>query len=140
MPTESRSRASLSPKGLIRAEAHSARTLYYVGSRSQHVIHKIDLVAERDYGLAVSLAEVAYPRGFAVLGDGRFVVGSGTHPVHGGGRRALLLYDRDGGAQNDDFIVDALLDPLDVAVRHDDLYVTSEFPFGASDAKASLRR
>jgi hypothetical protein len=25
-------------------------------------------------------------------------------------------------------------------VRHDDLYVTSEFPLGAPDAKASLRR
>jgi hypothetical protein len=58
----------------------------------------------------------------------------------GGGRRGLFLYDRNGRVESDAFVNDPLLDPLDLALRDDYLYVTSEFPFGADDAVVSLRR
>lgn len=114
--------------------------MYYVGSRSQRSIHRVDLATRRYCGQALSLEGILFPRGCAILGDGRFVVASGTHPTRGGGRRALLLYDNEGVLEDDAFVSDLLLDPLDVALRGDDLYVTSEFPFGASDAAVTLRR
>lgn len=113
--------------------------MYYVGSRSQRSIHKIDLATHSYCGLALSLEGILFPRGCAILDDGRFVVAGGTHPVHGGGRRALLLYNSEGVVEDDAFVDDPLLDPLDVALRGGDLYVTSEFPFGASDAATTLR-
>lgn len=112
---------------------------YYVGSRSQCSIHKIDLSERRYCGEAFYLEGVSFPRGFAVLDDGRLIVASGTHPVHGGGRRALLLYGADGRIENDAFVVDDRLDPLDLALHGGYLYVTSEFPFGKDGAEVSLR-
>ncbi len=70
--------------------------MYYVGSRSQRSIEQVDLAARRYCGRAVTLDGISFPRGFAVLDDGGFVVASGTHPVLGGGRRGLCLYDRNG--------------------------------------------
>src|SRR5579863_1058038 len=110
--------------------------MYYVDSRSQSSLHKVDLATRRYCGQALSLEGILFPRGCAILGDGRFVVASGTHPARGGGRRALLLYNREGALEDDSFVVDPQLDPLDVVLRDDDLYVTSEFPFGATDAAA----
>jgi hypothetical protein len=52
----------------------------------------------------------------------------------------LLLSSREGTLDDDAFVDDPLLDPLDVALRGSDIYVTSEFPFGASDAATTLRR
>ncbi|HTU71398.1 MAG TPA: hypothetical protein VMF11_13895 [Candidatus Baltobacteraceae bacterium] len=113
---------------------------YYVGSRAQRSIERVDLTARRYAGRALALEGIAFPRGFAVLEDGGFVVASGTHPVRGGGRRALFRYDRDGKIESDAFVDDRLLDPLDLAVRDGSIYVTSEAPFGAEDAVVSLRR
>jgi hypothetical protein len=114
--------------------------MYYVGSRSQRSIEQIDLAARRYCGRAITLEEILFPRGFAVLDDGGLVVASGTHPLLGGGRRALFLYDRNGRVENDAFVDDPLLDPLDLALHDGYLYVTSEFPFGHDDAVVSLRR
>jgi hypothetical protein len=114
--------------------------MYYVGSRSQRSIEQVDLSARRYCGPAVALDGISFPRGFAVRDDGGFVVASGTHPVRGGGRRGLFLYNRNGSIESNSFVDDPLLDPLDLALHGGYLYVTSEFPFGADDAVVSLRR
>jgi hypothetical protein len=114
--------------------------LYYIGSRSQRSIEQVDLAARRYCRRAVTLDGISFPRGFAVLDDGGFVVASGTHPVLGGGRRSLFLYNRNGSLESDAFVDDPLLDPLDLALHDGYLYVTSEFPFGADNAVVSLRR
>ena len=113
---------------------------YYVGSRSQRSIERVDLTARRYRGPAVALTGISFPRGFAILDDGRFVVASGTHPVLGRGQRGLFLYDRSRKIENDAFVDDPLLDPLDLALCNGYLYVTSEFPFGSNHAAVSLRR
>ncbi len=113
---------------------------YYVGSRSQHSIERVDLKARRYCGRALALDDVDFLRGFAVLSDGGFIVASGTHPVSGDGRRALFRYDAAGNIDRDVFVQDPLLDPLDLAVRNGYVYVTSEFPFGEDYAFVSLRR
>ncbi|MGA7357081.1 MAG: hypothetical protein WA431_06740 [Candidatus Cybelea sp.] len=128
--------AGLDPGG----GAFASDGTYYVGSRSQRSIERVDLTARRYRGPAIALAGISFPRGFAVLDDGRFVVASGTHPVLGGGQRGLFLYDRRGRIENDAFVDDPLLDPLDLALCDGYLYVTSEFPFGSNHAAVSLRR
>ena len=112
---------------------------YYIGSRSHRTIEKVDLTARRYCGRALMLDGILFPRGFAVV-DGGFIVASGTHPVLGGGRRALFRYDRNGKIENDAFVDDPLLDPLDLAVHDGYIYVTSEYPFGDPHAAVSLRR
>jgi hypothetical protein len=114
--------------------------VYYVGSRSQRSIERVDLRARRYLGQALALDGIAFPRGFAPLSDGGFIVASGTHPVSGVGRRALFRYDADGKVNQDVFVDDPLLDPLDLLLRDGHVYVASEFPFGKDDAVVSLRR
>jgi hypothetical protein len=113
---------------------------YYVGSRSQRSIERVDLAKRHDGGRALALDGILFPRGFAVLDDGSFVVASGTHPVLGGGHRALFRYGSNGKLESDPLVEDPLLDPLDLALRSGHLYVTSEFPFGVDGAVVSLRR
>jgi hypothetical protein len=113
---------------------------YYVGSRSQRSIYQVDLGTRRYLGRALALDGIAFPRGFAPLSDGGFIVASGTHPVTGEGRRALFCYDANGKLDQDVFVDDPILDPLDLALHNGYVYVTSEFPFGKDDAIVSLRR
>jgi hypothetical protein len=113
---------------------------YYVGSRSQRAIYEVDLAARRYVGRALALDGIAFPRGFAPLSNGGFIVASGTHPVSGEGRRALFYYDADGKLDRDVFVDDPFLDPLDLALHNGYVYVTSEFPFGQDGATVSLRR
>src|SRR5580704_3551755 len=40
---------------------------YYVGSRSQRSIERVDLTARRYRGPAVALTGISFPRGFAIL-------------------------------------------------------------------------
>jgi hypothetical protein len=128
--------AGLDPGG----GAFGAGDMYYVGSRSQRSIERVDLAARRYCGRALALDDIAFPRGFAVPSDGAFIVASGTHPVSGDGRRALLRYDANGKVDQDVFVDDPQLDPLDLALRNGYVYVTSEFAFGKDDAIVSLRR
>ncbi|MGB6984397.1 MAG: hypothetical protein WBD74_00330 [Candidatus Aquilonibacter sp.] len=127
--------AGLDPGG----GAFGAGDTYYVGSRSQRALYQVDLGARQYVGQALALDGIAFPRGFAPLHDGGFIVASGTHPVHGGGRRALFRYDVNGTLERDVFVDDPLLDPLDLALHNGYVYVTSEFPFGKDDAVVSLR-
>jgi hypothetical protein len=113
---------------------------YYVGSRSQRSIYQVDLRARRYDGQALALEGIAFPRGFAPLSDGGFIVASGTHPVTGEGRRALFRYDAAGKLDKDIFVDDPQLDPLDLVLHDGYVYVTSEFPFGKDNAIVSLRR
>jgi hypothetical protein len=128
--------AGLDPGG----GAFGSENTYYVGSRSQRSIERVDLAAQRYTGRALALDGIAFPRGFAVLAGGGFIVASGTHPTRGGGRRALFHYDSNGRLDNDAFVDDPSLDPLDLALHNGYVYVTSEFPFGEEGAVVSLRR
>jgi hypothetical protein len=128
--------AGLDPGG----GAFGAGDRYYLGSRSQRSIYQVDLGARRYDGQALALEGIAFPRGFAPLSDGRFIVASGTHPVTGEGRRAVFRYDASGKRDKDIFIDDPVLDPLDLVVHDGYVYVTSEFPFGKDNAVVSLRR
>lgn len=128
--------AGLDPGG----GAFGAADRYYLGSRSQRAIYQVDLHARRYDGQALALEGIAFPRGFAPLSDGGFIVASGTHPVTGEGRRAVFRYDAAGKVDRDIFVDDPALDPLDLAVHNGYVYVMSEFPFGKDDAVVSLRR
>jgi hypothetical protein len=128
--------AGLDPGG----GAFGANGMYYVGSRAQRSIERVDLAGRQYRGRALTLDGIAFPRGFAVLSDGSFIVASGTDPTRGDGQRGLFRYDRGGTLDPDIFVDDPLLDPLDLGLRNNQVYVTSEYPFGKGDAVASLRR
>jgi hypothetical protein len=66
------------------AGAFAPDGMYYVGSRAQRSLERIDLTERRYRGRAVTVDDIAFPRGVAALDDGAFIVASGTHPVHGG--------------------------------------------------------
>ena len=112
---------------------------YYIGSRARRTLEMIDLNEGLYCGRAVNLRAILFPRGFAVLDDGSFIVASGTDPKTGGGRRALFRYSSDAMSDPSIFVEDPLLDPLDLAVCDDRVYVTSEYPFGSDKASVSLR-
>jgi hypothetical protein len=128
--------AGLEPGG----GAFGSGDTYFVNSRSERSIHEVDLGSRRHIGCALALNGIAFPRGFAPLDDGGFIVASGTHPGSGDGKRAVFRYDANGKINRDPFVDDPLLDPLDLALRNGYVYVASEFPFGKDGATASLRR
>ena len=112
---------------------------YYVGSRARRSLELIDLTGGLYCGRAVNLRAILFPRGCAVLNDGTFIVASGTDPRTGGGRRALFRYSSDALSDPRVFVEDPFLDPLDLAICDDRVYVTSEYPFGSDTASVSLR-
>ena len=119
--------------------AFDADGMYYIGSRARRSLEQIDLMKREHCGRALDLREILFPRGFAVLEDGSFIVASGTDPKRGGGRRALFHYGSGAVSDPEVFVEDPRLDPLDIALRDDRVYVTGEYPFGSEQAVASLR-
>ncbi len=122
------------PQDSIRAVGPLGQAIcIYVGSRSQRSIERVDLGTQRYLGRALALYGIAFPRGFAPLSDGGFIVASGTNPMSGEGRRALFCYDANGKLNPNVFVDDPLLDPLDLALHNGCVYVTSEFPGSCSN-------
>ena len=112
---------------------------YYVGSRSKRTVivfrSQLDAAGE----LFLPAAIVPFPRGFAFGRDGRFFLASGIGP-NGVGDNAIVAFDAGERTAPVQLVSDPGLSPLDLTIApNGNVVVSSEHPFGASDAVTSVR-
>jgi DNA-binding beta-propeller fold protein YncE len=82
---------------------------------------------------------VPFPRGFAFGSDGALFCASGTGPA-GEGDNTILVFLRDQSASPSLLVSDPELSPLDLAFApNGNLVVSSEWPFGMTDAVSTVR-
>lgn len=82
---------------------------------------------------------VPFPRGFAFGDSGQLYLSSGIGPA-GEGDNTITLFNRDGRLLNPQLVTDPELSPLDLTIApNGNLVVSSEWPFGSPDAKATVR-
>jgi DNA-binding beta-propeller fold protein YncE len=112
---------------------------YYVGLRSARTVmaFSIALDATGEHFLPAEI--VPFPRGFAFGHDGRLFLASGIGP-NGEGDDAIIAFDPSERTHPSRLVSDPDLSPLDLAIAPDgNIVVSSEHPFGASDAVTTVR-
>jgi hypothetical protein len=112
---------------------------YYVGLRSARTImaFSVELEAAAEYILPAGI--VPFPRGFAFGSDGRLFLASGIGP-NGEGDDAIVMFPANGSTNATRLVTDPELSPLDLAIGpNSNILVSSEHPFGTSDAVATIR-
>ncbi|WP_028220827.1 NHL repeat-containing protein [Paraburkholderia oxyphila] len=112
---------------------------YLVGSRSARTIAAFshDLSGAPRNILPENV--VPFPRGFASAEDGTIYLASGIGP-HGEGENTIAVFDASGTPLVKRFITDEALSPLDLTIApNGNVLVSSEFPFRAPDAVATIR-
>jgi DNA-binding beta-propeller fold protein YncE len=112
---------------------------YYVGLRSKRTImaFSIGLNATGEYVLPPGI--VPFPRGFAFGEDGRLFLASGRGP-NGEGDDTIVVFALKGPIRASQLVMDPELSPLDLAIApNGNVVVSSEYPFGASDAITTIR-
>jgi hypothetical protein len=82
---------------------------------------------------------VPFPRGFAFSGDGALFLSSGIGP-DGEGDNTIVVFARGQDRNPRQLVSDPELSPLDLAVApNGNIVVSSEHPFGLTDAVTSVR-
>jgi DNA-binding beta-propeller fold protein YncE len=112
---------------------------YYVGLRSTRTVTAFPrtLEAPGEHFLAPGI--VPFPRGFSFGRDGRLFLGSGIGPM-GEGDNAIVAFAPNNNMQPSRLVSDPELSPLDLAIAPTgNIVVSSEYPFGASDAVTTVR-
>jgi hypothetical protein len=112
---------------------------YYVGLRGARTItaFPVELDAPGEYVLPPGI--VPFPRGFAFGSDGRLFLASGIGP-NGEGDNAIVVFPSDRSSNATPLVTDPELSPLDLAMApNGNIVVSSEHPFGRSDAVATIR-
>ena len=112
---------------------------YYVGLRGARTIMAFARQLDRAGEYILPPQVVPFPRGFAFGPDGTLFLGSGIGPG-GEGDNTILAFDSDRRMLPSWKVRDPELSPLDVAIEPSgNIVVSSEHPFGAADAVASIR-
>lgn len=111
---------------------------YYVGLRSVRTIMAFSV--ELDPGEYILPAGIVpFPRGFAFGSDGRLFLASGVGP-NGEGDNTIVVFPANGFSNATRLVTDPELSPLDLAVGpNGNILVSSEQPFGASNAATTIR-
>jgi hypothetical protein len=112
---------------------------YYVGLRGMCTVAAFPptLEAPGEHFLAPGI--VPFPRGFAFGRDRRLFLASGIGP-RGEGDNAIIAFAANQPMQPSTLVSDPELSPLDLAVApNGNVVVSSEYPFGASDAVTTVR-
>jgi DNA-binding beta-propeller fold protein YncE len=112
---------------------------YYVGLRRRRTI--LALPARLDHAEDPFLPEgiVPFPRGFGFRAGGELYLASGVGPS-GEGENTIAVFDQAGALSTRRLVEDPELSPLDLTVApNGNIVVASEWPYGARDAKASVR-
>ena len=112
---------------------------YFVGSRSRSTVMafapSLDAAGEPFLPAAI----LPFPRGFAFGPNGRFFLASGIDPK-GLGDNAVVAFDPGERMGPVRLVSDPELSPLDLAIApNGNIVVSSEHPFGASDAATTIR-
>jgi len=112
---------------------------YYVGLRTARTVTAFPRTLDAPSEHFRALGIVPFPRGFAFGHDGRLFLGSGIGPM-GEGDNAIVAFTPNYNMQPSRLVSDPELSPLDLAVApNGDIVVSSEYPFGASDAVTTVR-
>jgi DNA-binding beta-propeller fold protein YncE len=112
---------------------------YFVGARSTRTVMAFSraLDTQGEHFLAPEI--VPFARGFAFGRDGRFFLASAIGP-NGDGDNLIVAFAPGDHARPIRFASDPGLSPLDLAVApNGNIVVSSEHPFGASDAATTIR-
>lgn len=112
---------------------------YCVGLRSARTImaFPVELTGDGEHILPPGI--VPFPRGFAFARDGRLFLASGIGP-NGRGDDTIVAFAQNGTILASWAVRDPELSPLDLAIApNDNIVVSSERPFGASDAVTGIR-
>jgi hypothetical protein len=112
---------------------------YFVGLRSARTIIALSTSLDAAVEHVLPLQVVPFPRGFAFGHDGQLFLASGIGP-NGQGDNAILAFTLSAPLQPSRLVTDPELSPLDLAIApNGNVVVSSERPFGALDAVASVR-
>jgi DNA-binding beta-propeller fold protein YncE len=112
---------------------------YYVGVRSARTIMAFSIRLGPTGENVLPPGIVPFPRGFAFGHDGRLFLASGTGP-NGEGDDTIVGFAPGGPIQASRLVKDSELSPLDLAIApNGNIVVSSEYPFGTSDAVTTVR-
>jgi outer membrane protein assembly factor BamB len=112
---------------------------YYIGLRSARTVMAFPVLLDAPGTYYLPPGIVPFPRGFAFGRDGRLFLASGIGP-NGEGDNAIVAITPGESARFFRLVSDADLSPLDLAIApNGNVVVSSEHPFGASDAVTSVR-
>jgi DNA-binding beta-propeller fold protein YncE len=112
---------------------------YHVGSRSARTIVAFPPTLDGAGERVLPEAIVPFPRGFAFSADGTLFLSSGVGP-NGQGDNTIAAFARGQSRWPARLVSDPDLSPLDLVVApNGNIVVSSENPFGAMDAVASVR-
>ena len=111
---------------------------YYVGLRSKRTVMAFSPRSTPPASMSCR-GIVPFPRGFAFGRDGQLFLASGIGP-NGEGDDTILSFAADGALRPSRLVTDPELSPLDLAIApNGNIVVSSECPFGATDAATSVR-
>ncbi|HEY0800965.1 MAG TPA: hypothetical protein VGD54_08975 [Steroidobacteraceae bacterium] len=113
--------------------------LYYVGLRAARTIRAFAPTLDGSGEPVLPSAVVPFPRGFAFGQNGTLFLASGMGPG-GKGDNTILAFDPERRLNSNWKVEDPELSPLDLAIApNGNVVVSSEHPFGASDAVTTIR-
>ncbi len=119
--------ANLGPDGRYYATSRSTRTLVAFTAELTHHVP------------ALPRSSVSFRRGFAFAGDGGLFFSSGV-AASGEGDNTIALFSSSMELTRRRFVEDSELSPLDLTIApNGNIVVSSEFPFGAPSARATIR-
>jgi DNA-binding beta-propeller fold protein YncE len=112
---------------------------YCVGLRRRRTVLALPAALDGEGEALLPDDIVPFPRGFGFGRDGRLYLASGAAPS-GGGDDTIAVFDQAGRLCVPRLVTDPELSPLDLAVApNGNIVVSSEWPFGAPGAMASVR-
>jgi DNA-binding beta-propeller fold protein YncE len=112
---------------------------YYIGLRSARTVMVLPATLDGPRELVLPPGIVPFPRGFAFSGDGALFLSSGIGP-NGEGDNTIVSFARGQNLKPTRLVSDPALSPLDLAVApNGNIVVSSEHPFGSTDAVTSVR-
>src|SRR5277367_1568391 len=112
---------------------------YYIGLRSARTIMALSAALDDAGERILPAGIVPFPRGFAFSGDGALLLSSGIGP-NGEGDNTIVAFAQGQSLKPSRLVFDSELSPLDLAVApNGNIVVSSEHPFGSTDAVTSVR-
>jgi hypothetical protein len=112
---------------------------YYIGLRSARTIMALSATLDNAGELLLPAGIVPFPRGFAFSSGGALFLSSGIGPT-GEGENTIVAFDQGLSLKPSRLVSDPELSPLDLVVApNGNIVVSSEHPFGLTDAVTSIR-